>query len=178
MFIECRTVPASLLRMLYMAYEAQYDDERGTEGDWYDSKEIDESYLQAALNRYAWKTNLLSDCMSDNSVAPSGATAQTPAFCFSSAVHSCFCDMINTNKCKKLFFRVFDLQSFIMRLIVKNNAIWKVKTKRNQSRHFFIRRNRSRHLFLTQSKSSFFLKSNRSRQKMQSEKSNPYGSYN
>ncbi len=55
--------------MPYMAYkaqyEAQYDDERGTEGDGYDSEEIDERYLQVALNRYEgyMKTNLLSECM-------------------------------------------------------------------------------------------------------------------
>jgi hypothetical protein len=56
MSIECRAAPASLVRMPYMPhkaqYEAQYDDEIGSEGDgYYSSEEIDERYLQTALNR-------------------------------------------------------------------------------------------------------------------------------
>jgi hypothetical protein len=39
--------------MAYRAkYEPQYEDERGTEGDGYDSEEIDERHLQTALNLY------------------------------------------------------------------------------------------------------------------------------
>jgi hypothetical protein len=118
MLIECRTVPASKLRMPYIAYkaqyEAQYDDERGTEGDGYDSEEIDERYLQAALNRYKdYMKNKPIIRMYDESLLRENfwkisamkltfSLSETPIFVFFSAVHSCFCDMINTNKYKKI----------------------------------------------------------------------------
>jgi hypothetical protein len=67
--------------MAYRAkYEPQYEDERGTEGDGYDSEEIDERHLQTALNLYKeYMSNKPVIMVYDKSLlreALSGATAQ------------------------------------------------------------------------------------------------------
>jgi hypothetical protein len=49
-------VPASKLRLPFMAfraiYDPQFDEERGTEGDGYDSEELDEKHLHVAVQLY------------------------------------------------------------------------------------------------------------------------------
>jgi hypothetical protein len=48
--------PASRLRLPYIAfraiYEPQFEADIGTEGDGYDSEELDEKHLHAAVNLY------------------------------------------------------------------------------------------------------------------------------
>jgi hypothetical protein len=55
--VGTRSAPPSRLRMSYTAYrvvhQPQYDDEVGTEGDGYDSEELDGKQLTTAVKMYA-----------------------------------------------------------------------------------------------------------------------------